>query len=331
MRPALQTACILLAAWALGGCDDGSSAAGGSGGVLSGDGDGDATGTGGTGGNTGTGGESSGDGDGDGDAVSSGDGDGDGDGDESGTGGAGPGADPLSTDRGDFFGDSRCAASPDLLFCDDFEQADIDAAAWDKQGNGTVVIDSSQQARGASSAHVHADGNGFAFLRHSLSFPVQDNRYYGRMFVRFDELPTAPLWAHWTIAEASGTGDGSLIRVGGQWNGTLNRLGVGSDGGPTGDWTDLDGDEPPPDTWICVEWLHDGQADVTRIWWDAVELPSLATTANDHGGNAVPYVMPEFESVWVGWWLYQGNPTPPAYDVWIDAVALDDERIGCVR
>lgn len=38
--------------------------------------------------------------------------------------------------------------------------------------------------------------------------------------------------------------------------------------------------------------------------------------------------MPQFESMWVGWWLYQGNPNPAQYDVWIDEVAIDGTRIG---
>jgi hypothetical protein len=244
-------------------------------------------------------------------------------------------SDPLSTVREGFWGDSRCDAL-DALFCDGFEGTQIDAA-WQKQGPGSATIDSSQQARGASSLHVHTEGNGFAYLRLRSIFPLAGNRYYARMFVRFDALPTAPDWAHWTFAEAAGSGDGSLIRVGGQWDRERNRFGVGSDGGPTGDWTNLDRDPggsaltTPQDEWLCIEWLHDGDADVTRFFWDAVEHPSLATSASAHGGSDAAYVMPEFESVWVGWWLYQGNPTPSSYDIWIDEVAFDDERIGCVR
>ena len=36
-----------------------------------------------------------------------------------------------------------------------------------------------------------------------------------------------------------------------------------------------------------------------------------------------------FQSVRVGWEQYQ--PISTAYEVWIDEIALDDERIGCVR
>jgi hypothetical protein len=113
--------------------------------------------------------------------------------------------------------------------------------------------------------------------------------------------------------------------------------GVGSDGGPTGDWTFLD-DDPPGNPsavvvqdWVCLEWLHDGANNETKFWWDATEHPSLATTAESHGGNQdADYLMPQFESMWVGWWLYQGGPNPDHYDVWIDEVAVDSVRIGCI-
>jgi hypothetical protein len=46
----------------------------------------------------------------------------------------------------------------------------------------------------------------------------------------------------------------------------------------------------------------------------------------------VKYDVPTFSSVWVGFWNYdQGQTmTPDHFDVWIDEVAFDDERIGCV-
>jgi hypothetical protein len=137
------------------------------------------------------------------------------------------------------------------------------------------------------------------------------------------------------MAEAAGQGDGSLIRVGGQYNTNqmVNRWGVGSDGGPTGDWTTHDQDpdgspvEPPEGEWVCLEWLHDGDTDDALFFVDAVEHPSLATSSDVHGGNDVAYDLPAFESVWFGWWQYQSDPQP--FDVWIDEIAIDGERIGC--
>jgi hypothetical protein len=169
------------------------------------------------------------------------------------------------------------------------------------------------------SAHFHTEDNGLSLIHTTSIFPADDNTYWGRMFVYFDTMPTAPMWAHWSIAAAVGSGTEAEIRVGGQYDGEINRFGVGTDHGVTGDW-------------VCVEWLHKGDTNETRFYWDGVELPSLHTTATDHGGpQGEDYVLPEFESVFVGWWLYQPGTTPPEFDVWIDEVAMDAERIGCSR
>jgi hypothetical protein len=129
------------------------------------------------------------------------------------------------------------------------------------------------------------------------------------------------------------------IRVGGQFNPfeDKNFFGVGTDGGATGDWTNLD-DDPAGNAnavtvqdWVCIEWMHKGDTNETRFYWDAVEHASLYTSATDHGGNqSAQYILPTFSSVWVGWWLYQGGTNPDQYDVWIDEVAIDGARIGCV-
>jgi len=240
-----------------------------------------------------------------------------------GDGGADPG----------FFGDSRC--TPDLLLCEDFEAASLDTTRWQIQSSGAnPVIDDTRAARGMRSVHFATDDNGLSLIHTTEPFPVANNRYYGRLFVWFDSMPTAPEWAHWTIAASETDADDTEIRVGGQYDNTINRFGVGTDHGPTGDWTNLDedpGDPVPVRTWVCVEWLHDGAADVTDFWWDGVARPSLHTTATDHGGSSsAEYLMPDIDSMFVGWWLYQAGTVPDHFDVWIDEVAIDDERIGCV-
>ena len=237
-------------------------------------------------------------------------------------------------EREEFFGDSRCEDAG-LLLCDGFEGGAIDEALWEisASGSNTVEIVSDQSARGGQSVHIRTN-DGFGRLRNVTAFPIAGNRYWGRMFVRVDRFSTSP-WAHWTMAEAAGQGDGSLIRVGGQYNTNqmVNRWGVGSDGGPTGDWTTHDQDpdgnpiEPPEGEWVCLEWLHDGDTDDALFFVDAVEHPSLATSSDVHGGNDVAYDLPAFESVWFGWWQYQSDPQP--FDVWIDEIAIDGERIGC--
>lgn len=251
-------------------------------------------------------------------------------------GGASSGGAPLGGGgAADFFGQSRCAAG-EFLVCDGFEMSSIDTATWTigKNGNNVVEISTEFAARGAQSVHIRAE-NGFGYLKNTSAFPVPNNSYFGRMFLRVKRFSTVS-YAHWTVAEAAGTGDGSLIRVGGQYADHLgeNRWGVGSDAGPTGDWTTHDTDpngkpsEPPVDVWTCLEWEHRGSENVTRFFVDGVEHPSLATGAKEHGGTSnVDYVLPNMTSVWFGWWQYQSDPEP--FDVWIDEVAIGGQRIGC--
>jgi hypothetical protein len=290
------------------GGSSGSNASGGSGGTGGSSGDqggegGEAPGTGGMGG---TGGSSG----------------------MGGTAGMGEGGD------NGFFGDSRC--SSDFLFCEDFEASSIDTDRWQSQMSGPApALDTTRAARGMRSVHFSTEDNGLCLLTTDDPFPVANNRYYGRLFVWFDSMPTAPEWAHWSIAYSQSDSEDTEIRVGGQYDNTINRFGVGTDHGPTGDWTILDedpGDPVPVRTWVCVEWLHDGQANVTDLWWDGVPRPSLHTTATDHGGSSSEeYLIPPIDSLVIGWWLYQAGTTPDHFDVWIDEVAIDDERIGCER
>ena len=253
----------------------------------------------------------------------------------SGDAGGAPSGGSSGSGGGDGQLGAGCDAS-DLLLCDDFEGSAIDTALWTvgKNNENVVELSNAYAAHGQQSIHIHA-GSGYGYLKNTSIFPVPDNHYFGRMFIRMERYSTVD-WAHWTLVEAEGTGDGSKIRVGGQYRTDLseNRYGVGSDGGPTGDWTQHDEDpngspmEPKTKEWVCIEWEHDGSADETRMFIDGELHPSLSTTASQHGGSSdVPYVLPELTSVWVGFWQYQTDPEP--FDLWIDAVAFDDERVGC--
>jgi hypothetical protein len=145
-------------------------------------------------------------------------------------------------------------------------------------------------------------------------------------------------YAHWTFAAASGTGVAGEIRLSGQLQNGKNLFGVGTDSqgqaGGTGDWTTSDKDpngQPaavPTGKWLCMEWLHKGATNETRFYWDAAEHPSLATTASKNGGNGNPYILPTFTNVWIGWQEYQ--PSSLNFEMWVDEIAIDPARIGCV-
>jgi hypothetical protein len=215
----------------------------------------------------------------------------------------------------------------------------LDSAKWSTL-QSRPVLDNTRAARGEKSLHVHTGATGASGIETKSIFPRSEGHYYGRMFVYFGALPTAPQWAHWTIVGANGSDNSAgEVRLGGQHDGKIERFGVGTDHGPSGDWTNLDDDPKgaaeavPLEEWLCIEWLHDWANHETKFYLNGEEHPSLATTANvKHGGNSgVQFELPEVAKVWVGFWNYdQGKSvTPKEFDLWIDEVALDAERIGC--
>lgn len=253
------------------------------------------------------------------------------------TGGASPGvggeaSGGESSASGGFVGDP-CAG---LLLCDDFEADTLDFGLWfvEATAENTIELTSDFAAFGQQSVHLHVV-TGFARLKNESVFPMPNNDYFGRMYLRVAQFSTVD-YAHWTVGEGAGTGDNALIRVGGQYlPGQQNYWGVGTDLGATGDWTRHDADpsgspsEPPENEWTCIEWEHKGSTNETRFFIEGVQHPSLDTSADDHGGSGGQYILPEFTSFWFGWWQYQEDPSLE-FDVWMDLIALDDERIGCL-
>lgn len=240
----------------------------------------------------------------------------------------------LSTNRGLFFGDSRCAAANAAL-CEDFEAGTL-PSYWQTVGTAPV-IDTLQAARGTHALHIHLHANGPSYIKESVTFPALASGYYARAFIYFTHLPTTGMtYAHWT-AFASSTSLGE-IRLSGQYQNGKNLWGVGTDSGSnaagTGDWTTNDNDPSgaprtiPTGEWMCLEWQHDSADDTTRVWWDGVEHASLATTATMHGGNSNPFAIPDITAAWFGWQEYQTSTQE--FELWIDELAIDGQRIGCV-
>lgn len=231
-----------------------------------------------------------------------------------------------------------CATST-LLFCEDFESVPLgpaSSAKWTPETqSGSLTIDATH-ARGTRALHVHTDGNGRAMIR-LAPFAPPENSLHGRARIWVTAFPTAPDYAHFTMVEASGNGGGVIRPIGGQYipvsaNAGAGRSlwGVGSDGGPTGDWTRWQTAAPAEaGRWLCVEWQLRAVDDTVNVWIDGVARPELTVSKTDHGGASTDFVFPTFTQIWFGWWLYQGGPTPAAFDVWFDDIALGTSRLGC--
>jgi hypothetical protein len=256
----------------------------------------------------------------------------------------GDGGRDLSANRAGFLGDSRCAAAG-VQLCEDFESGMLNAATWMPliSGNGTMpFVDTLQAARGKHALHIVANGAGQASIAETKTFPEANDTYFGRAFYYFSSLPTSPpqAFAHFDVVAAIGTGVKGETKVFGMTNRMTNNLvfGVGTDAmgdlGGTHEVSILDNDPPgaakpiPIKQWVCLEWMHKGDTKETRLWVDATEHPSLATSTTMNGAGGKLYALPQFTQVAIGWHEWQASALK--FELWVDEIAIDKERIGCV-
>ncbi|WP_159772013.1 hypothetical protein [Streptomyces sp. HM190] len=196
--------------------------------------------------------------------------------------------------------------------------------------NGSLSVVRAADGRGRE-LRIRTDGNGRAFLVLPDLAPP-GNSFWARIRLRVDRFPTAPDWAHWTLAEASGSDSPTLVRpLGGQYAPTDkgNFYGVGSDLGPTGDWTNWRTSAPAADgAWTCAEFHLDAADNRVTVYLDGVAQPDLTVSTKQHGGTADDFVFPTFDKLKLGWQLYQANPSPAAFEMRMDDIALSTRRVG---
>jgi hypothetical protein len=262
-----------------------------------------------------------------------------------------PAARDYSTDRAKFMGSARCDKAG-ALFCDDFESQATGAQpgpAWTYPFAYKPVIDETRAARGKKSLHFSIASGMPAQIEEKQTFPAANNSFFGRMFVWLGALPSSPTLARYTLVGARGTGSGNEVRLDGVYLSASkqNHFGIGSDGpladtdgdGKDDDDWHIDGKESQSLTrasdWICLEWQFKGDSSETRVWIDGVEQTSLHTTSDAYynGGKYSnrSFVHPTYDALRIGWWVYQADATPSPFDLWIDEVAVDKVRVGCVN
>lgn len=242
--------------------------------------------------------------------------------------------DSSESNAGNTANDGTCTDAD--LFCENFESisgSDATSSNWSIESRAATASIDSVHARGTKALHLNTTDNGMAFLVPN-SFTPANNSFYGRMWLWVDKFPTKPDYAHFTMVEASGTGSSTVVRpIGGQYiPGHANDIplwGVGSDGGPTGDWTSWQDTTPTADSrWVCMEWQMDASDNAVNIWIDGEAKPELSVSTKKHG-NSGDFIFPNFNKIRLGWQLYQGGANPPQFDIWLDDLVLSNNRIGC--
>ncbi|MHC5906801.1 hypothetical protein ACVNF4_23295 [Streptomyces sp. S6] len=206
--------------------------------------------------------------------------------------------------------------------------------AWTTETSpgSTITVVPSTSGYPGKELLFHTEGNGKAFVVLPLD-SLAGNSLWARVRVKVGAFPTAPDWAHWTLAEASGGDSPTLVRpLGGQYAPTDkgNFWGVGSDLGPTGDWTNWRTSAPAvAGAWQCLEFHLDASDNKVTVYFDGVENPDLTVSTKSHGGTSDDFTFPTFDKLKLGWQLYQGNPSPSSYDVRMSGIAVGPQRAGC--
>ncbi|GEM_PF-3996640 len=218
--------------------------------------------------------------------------------------------DVSSLDRG-------LVCDPRWLMCDDFEQGAL-GMQWSpvRDNGGTVTVDGTRAFHGRRSVRLatpETNNSGAGIRLHQALRGLKANRLWGRGYFFFARrTPTNH------VDYIRGEGRTGYVAVG-----AYDNAFAGFYYGPSGDYPSLwfykgtkrlikDGG------WVCLEWSFDGVAGRAEAMIDGMELPQ---TLIDRAPDNKAVIFPSFDALFL--------VVPRGHEVWIDAVAVDDERVGC--
>jgi hypothetical protein len=231
---------------------------------------------------------------------------------------------------------SAGCAGKSYQLCIDFENG-IDSATW--SGGTPANIDATHAAHGTHSYHLYnAATKAMAGRLLSKTVGTIKDQVYARFYIHFS--PGAP-GGHGNIVAAYDR-SGSWYEMGYQFDGMM------------GVWHGGGGEHPRRskpyivDQWYCIEAFFDGKNAAMPKWWidgaDAIIYdPVWANGNTTKEGGPTPTVSTQFTRMEAGFTPYAGlalkqpdtvgdqTDTRVLLDLWIDDIAFDTQRIGCIQ
>ncbi len=238
------------------------------------------------------------------------------------------------------------------MLCEDFEQASGTApAGW--QAAGLTMISNERSYSGSQALKVNARGSGYN--RNVISYkldqrPEFQKAHYGRMMFWLDK-PEGQA-GDFTFVQAEGkpkVASGApaqtnvMYRYRVQGRGPGDRLMSNYD-----TWLDNNSDGQtdwltdcaltseftmPHETWSCLEWHFDAEADQLEYWLNGERIDDIGMLGgggqclNPQTQGSMWYGPERFEQVFVGFEQYHGDAK--ARHAYIDDVVLSSSQIGC--
>jgi hypothetical protein len=237
--------------------------------------------------------------------------------------------------------DRSCGAQ---LICDDFESgtAANPAPNWStliypSASSGSITLDTQRAFSGTRSLHLSSSESGaYVQIVRSLTL-LPTNAFFGRMNIFFDAWPKPK--EHWDLIQGWGYVPGSVSRpvsdqIQYSYGGGIDNTLAGYYLSNTRDCGQYSAAQMPIGRWACLEWQFDGVNDEMRIWIDGQAIDPLTMTnptSSTYASCAPPWVAsaPIFERLSLG--FYRGSPVDGGtIDMWIDDVAIDSQRVGCL-
>jgi hypothetical protein len=230
--------------------------------------------------------------------------------------------------------------------CLDFESP-VDTTIW--SGGNMKAIETTEVAHGTHAYHLFSDADTAGAMSKGVfttsKLGTLKDQIWGRFYIHFS--PGAP-GGHGNLIAAS---DG--VWANGNYNGNWYEIGWQFDG-IMGVFHTTSGERPLRsmpylvDQWYCVELFFDGTTLGSARWWiDGAEAKYYTPMAGvccaaTNPTTPASVLIPQFKSITVGWTPYAGLglmlpdqtkivDTRMLKDAWIDDVAFDTQRIGCIQ
>jgi len=231
------------------------------------------------------------------------------------------------------------------LFCDDFEEGQIDPNKWSipppKLDAEAPTLQQKNAAHGKYAVQFHAVASpasqDYSYLLTKNVPPALQTHNFGRAYFFISPRPNSadmglvfggtlgfPRPTYLSIANHASGWQFGLIKL---------------QGSPGGEVQAYAPSPIPAMTWTCLEWEFNDQPDSINVWGDGIALGSLNDQHIDYPGGHKPGA-PLFNNMssgliggfaQFGFGFYDWHPQGrPAFDLYYDDIVLSTSRVGCL-
>jgi hypothetical protein len=228
------------------------------------------------------------------------------------------------------------------VFCEDFEEGEIDPSKWNTQtkGGDAVMLEQQTVAHGKYSAQFHGvgsptGGQGYIYLITKNAPTTLQTHNFGRAYFYIAPKVTSnnlglvfggttgfPKLTYMAIAGHSSGWQFGFIKLAGS---------------PQGESETYPPGKVPVNTWMCLEWEFNDQPDEINVWGDGAAIGSLNSQDVAYPPNQPPGTLFNNMSSGLigaftdfGFGFYDWHPGGFDFDVYYDDIVLDTKRVGCL-